>query len=253
MFNEIIRKTTVTDGAVITGQLDNVDFDNILIEITQTPAGSNPVNATKEDFRKMVFNSKIITEESQTINIMEDCPLDVLIDYTDMLGGLGSEVGDVTYFIARVPHNMIRLRGQRQLKMSINVGALKGSTINSTITVKVVAVTVEDIEPDHHLVYSYRSLGAGSDTKFANVVSLSVVDEDDTSTNETLITFEDSTQLRPEHVDAWFWSHAIGQLSHDIKHAIVFSSKDYSSGMALGKNLSIRPKAATNYFAVQAV
>ena len=64
MFNEIIRKTTVTDGAVITGQLDNVDFDNVLIEITQTPAGSDPKNATKEDFRKMVFNSKIITEGS---------------------------------------------------------------------------------------------------------------------------------------------------------------------------------------------
>jgi len=253
MFNEIIKKTVVTDGAVITGQLDNVDFDNVLIEITQTPDEIAPVNATKEDLRKMVFNSKIITEDSRTINIMEDCPLDVLVDYTDLLGGLGSETGDVTYFIARIPHNMIRLRGQRQFKMSINVGALKGATINSTITVKVVAVTVNDEEPDHHLVYSFRSLGAGSDTKFSNVVSLSVVDEDKSTTNETLITFEDGTQLRPEHVDAWFWSHAIGQLSNDIKHAIVFSNKDYESEMSLGKNLNVRPKANCKYFAVQAV
>ena len=233
MYKIIDNSSSTAVAVAVSGRGSKFKMSHLLIKIVGTA-----IKAT--EVPKLTMNAYLTGANNLVKNLVTNCPLLALGNYTDMMGGNAWIAADTSAFIL-LPIGSVDLTNT-DLNIDISSG---GSTLAANaFSLKVYALRLSDTMP--LLEFQYRAIPVDA-ISLGNVMSIYDVNAVVGSTVVSTLTFENGSQLTMPHDMSLALANTVSKLETQNTYALVYNDKD----MMGGRKVKIEPSTAFNAFIVQ--
>ena len=233
MYIKILEKTYNNEVINESLRVSKVKFSHLFIGVKGTA-----VRAT--ECPKIIVNAFVSGEGARSRNIITNAPLSVLVDYSDILKGLGWT--STTHGYTALPLGSLDLS---KIDLILELKGLSAFAAND-LTLIVFAVRLDDNMPI--LEYQYRSVPVDGIT-IPNVLSVYDVNVTDgiDNNNVSTLTFDKGDNMNVAHKAAFGMCQALSGLETANTWGLLHMDKD----MEFGRRIKFQPTTAFNAFIVQ--